>query len=410
MSDIFTVVLNMSVKAAFIITALCLARLLLRKTRAPKWISYTLWAVAGFRLAVPFTIESVLSLLPQGIPEFTTPPIVYPSITSGTVVVPPDAITLQPGSPEWTQLTSSSYVSIPTIKPVWTTFDTLAVIWLVGIAFMLLYSVFSYARLLRSKDSVATPFIYGFIKPRIYIPHGLSEYELHYAMLHEQTHIKRRDYLVKLLAFALLSVHWFNPLAWVAFVLLCADMEMSCDERVLRELGVEAKADYSQALLSLSANRRILNASPLAFGEGGIKERVKNVLSFRKPSRMIIIAALVLVIILSVGFAVNRMHSENESSIDNDLVETDAIFAPTESWKPEVQELPAENKHIEPGTISTPTERWEPEVQEIIMPSVVATGFAPEIRNQLYLGMTKEEVYDLCDETNNDDSGMTWYG
>jgi hypothetical protein len=125
-------------------------------------------------------------------------------------------------------------------------------------------------------------------------------------MLHEQTHIKRCDYLVKLLAFALLCLHWFNPLAWVAFTLLCADMEMSCDERVLRELGMGVKADYSETLLSLSMNRRILGASPLAFGEGGIKGRVKNVLNFKKPARIIVFAAVVLAAMLTTGLTLSR--------------------------------------------------------------------------------------------------------
>jgi hypothetical protein len=187
-----------------------------------------------------------------------------------------------------------------------TVYDILAWIWLAGVAAMLIYAVVSYVRLVRRKDSVTTPFVYGFIKPKIHIPSGLSDEQLRYVTLHEQTHIKRRDYLVKLLAFAIISVHWFNPLAWAAFVLLCADMETSCDERVLRELGMGAKADYSQTLLSLAVNRRILSASPLAFGEGGIKDRVRNVLSFQKRSRVIIGAAIALAIALTVGFAVNR--------------------------------------------------------------------------------------------------------
>jgi beta-lactamase regulating signal transducer with metallopeptidase domain len=147
-------------------------------------------------------------------------------------------------------------------------------VWIFGVAAMVVYAANSYVRLVCRRDSVAAPFVYGFVKPKIHIPGGLSGEALRYVTLHEQTHIRRRDYLVKLFAFALLCVHWFNPFAWLAFALLCADMEMACDERVLRELGMGAKAGYSQTLLSLSINRRILSAPPIAFGEGGIKERV----------------------------------------------------------------------------------------------------------------------------------------
>jgi len=293
MTNVFMTVLNMSITAGFVIAALYLVRLVLQKIRAPKWISYALWAVAGFRLAVPFTLESVWSLIPRDIPEVTAPPRVF-------VDVPPLT-----GTPEWAKWAISSDHAAYS-KPVWSAFDTLAVVWLIGVAAMLIYAVVSYVRLVRRRDSVTTPFVYGFIKPQIHIPSGLAGDELRYVTLHEQTHVKRRDYLVKLFAFALLCVHWFNPLAWIAFVLLCADMEMSCDERVLRELGMDTKADYSQTLLSLSMNRRIISASPLAFGEGGIKERVKNVLKFKKTSRVIVIAAVALVVVLSVCFAVNR--------------------------------------------------------------------------------------------------------
>ncbi|MDR1158531.1 MAG: DUF4825 domain-containing protein, partial [Oscillospiraceae bacterium] len=146
-----------------------------------------------------------------------------------------------------------------------------------------------------------------------------TEEELRYVMLHEQTHIKRCDYLVKLLAFALLCLHWFNPLVWAAFMLLCADMEMSCDERVLRELGMGVKADYSQTLLSLSMNRRIFSASPLAFGESDIKERIKNVLNFKKSSRIIMAAAVALVAVLTVGFAVNGESRLFPMTMDDNL-------------------------------------------------------------------------------------------
>ncbi|MDR1321675.1 MAG: DUF4825 domain-containing protein [Gracilibacteraceae bacterium] len=297
MTDVFLTVLNMSVTAAFVIAALCLARLALRKIRAPKWISYALWAVAGFNLVCPFKLESAFSLIP-----FNSRPIprdiaiqAIPRVDSGISMID-DAVS------------SSLPAAAPgaSINPlqVWTALG--AYVWLFGVAVMFLYAVISYVRLIRRKDSVEAPFVYGFIKPQIHIPSGLAGEELRYVTLHEQTHIKRRDHLVKLFAFALLGLHWFNPLAWAAFALLCADMEMSCDERVLRELGMGAKADYSEALLSLSMDRRILGASPLAFGEGGVKARVKNVLNFQKPAKIVIFVAAVLAIGLAAGLTLSR--------------------------------------------------------------------------------------------------------
>jgi beta-lactamase regulating signal transducer with metallopeptidase domain len=327
MTDIFAAVLNMSLTAAFVIAALCLARLVLKRLNAPKWISYALWAVAGFRLAVPFTIESVFSLLPSGIPQARANPRTFSTVAPNDVLM-----RIADGDLPITILDSYP------VRADYTMEDVVACIWLVGAAAMLLYAVISYVLLIKRKDSVATPFVYGFFKPKIHIPGGLAGEQLRCVTLHEQTHIKRRDHIVKLFAFALLCVHWFNPLAWVAFVLLCADMEMSCDERVLRELGMDVKADYSQTLLSLSMNRRILSASPLAFGEGGIKERVKNVLNFKKRSRVIIIVAVALVAVLSMGFAVDRAADKSDwAAFEMPEANYDGVFFKTdrEAYNPE---------------------------------------------------------------------------
>ncbi|MDR1060933.1 MAG: DUF4825 domain-containing protein [Clostridiales bacterium] len=300
MTDVFLTVLNMSVMAAFVIAVLCLARLALRKIRAPKWISYALWGVAGFNLACPFKLEGAFSLIP-----FNSEPIprdiamqAIPRVDSGISVIDNAVSNSLPAA-----------APMASANPLQAWIAVGACAWLAGVAAMLLYAAISYVRLIRRKDSAAAPFVYGFIKPKIHIPVGLAGMageELRYVTLHEQTHIKRRDYLAKPVAFALLCAHWFNPLAWIAFALLCADMEMSCDERVLRELGMGVKADYSQTLLSLSMNRRIFGASPLAFGESGIKERVKNVLNFQKPAKIVIFMAVVLAVGLAAGLTLSR--------------------------------------------------------------------------------------------------------
>jgi hypothetical protein len=173
-------------------------------------------------------------------------------------------------------------------------------------------------------ENIQSPFVLGVVNPKIYLPLGLPEQERRYIILHERTHIRRRDHIVKFGAYFILCLHWFNPLAWAAFLLMGADMEMSCDERVLKEMGSETKKDYSLSLLSLATERRIisdsrdawpgskrsLRPSPLAFGEGGVKERIKRVLNFKKPSRVIITLAVALVAVLSVGFALNRINGD----------------------------------------------------------------------------------------------------
>jgi len=307
MDKLFLSILNMSLTGAFVIAVICLARLPLKKT--PKIISYSLWAVAGFRLVFPFTIESVFSLLPfkaQTIPlDIAMQPI--PRIDSGIPLVNDMISDILPAA-------TVQFSANP--LQVWTSIG--AFVWLAGLAAMLIYGVASFVILKRKMreaayleaniyeaENIKSPFVFGIFTPKIYLPVGLSAQERQYVILHEQTHIQRRDHIVKLAAFFVLSLHWFNPLAWAAFLLMGIDMEMSCDEHVLREMDGETKKNYSLSLLSLATERRIIAGSPLAFGEGGIKARIRNALTFRKPSRIIIIVAVALVVVLSAGFAVN---------------------------------------------------------------------------------------------------------
>jgi len=298
----------MSLTASFVIAAIILARIPLKK--APKIISYALWAVAGFRLVFPFSLEGAFSLLP-----FNSTPIpqdiavqAVPSINSGITVIDKAVSAALPAP---TPVTSINPLQI------WIFIGTC--IWLFGIAVMLIYSFVSIIVLKRrlrgatliegnlyEAGNLKTPLVIGIFKPKIYIPAGLTEEEHCYIVLHERTHIRRHDHAVKMFAYLVLCLHWFNPLAWAAFVLMGADMEMSCDECVIRKLGGEIKSAYSLSLVRVASGRKIMNGSPLAFGEGGMKERIKNVLNFKKPSRVIITLAIVLVTVMSAGFAVNR--------------------------------------------------------------------------------------------------------
>ncbi len=330
MEELFLTVLNMSLTASYVIAAIILARLFLKK--APKVISYILWTVAGFRLTVPFTFESVFSLIPfksQLIPQTAalSENVSLGSAAGAALRAVGDAangglgtVTVYLGkTADGYPITTEAYHS-----EVWLMFGSY--LWLIGIAALLIYSVASIVLLKRrlsgallsesniyEAKNLKTPFVLGFFRPKIYIPCGLSAEEKSYIILHEQTHIKRFDHVVKFAAFLILCVHWFNPLVWIAFMLMSTDMELSCDERVLREMGGGIKKPYAASLLSLATGKHILNGSPLAFGEGNVKGRIKNVLNFKKPAAWIIVAAVALVVVLSVGLAANR-----ETSTDGD--------------------------------------------------------------------------------------------
>ena len=308
MNSLFLTILNMSLTGAFVIAMICFARLLLK--RAPKIISYGLWAVAWFRLIMPFSFESVISLIP-----FNSTPIppdiamqAVPRIDSGIPAINNAVSYVLPAA---TPTTSANPLQI------WTAIG--AYIWLVGILVMLLYGVISYFKLKKKMasatlveegiyetDKIQSPFVLGIIKPMIYLPVDLAGQERDYIIIHERTHIRRYDHISKLAAYFILCLHWFNPLTWVAFILMGVDMEMACDERVLKEIGIETKKDYSLSLLSLAAGKRLIGGSPLAFSEGGLKTRIKNVLKFRKASLIIVVVAVVLAVGLSVGLALNR--------------------------------------------------------------------------------------------------------
>lgn len=309
--EIFTAVLRMSVTGSFVIAAVMLARLCLK--RAPRTVSYCLWAVALFRLCCPVSFESVFSLLPRMarteqslpvIPGGWTPPAV-------TQPLPPVEAPILPVSPAAAPqgTLAAGRLDIMTI---------LAIIWLAVGAVMLGGSVILSIRLHRklrhaklSQDNIyeqpglQTPFVLGLVKPRIYLPTGLSERERAYVLLHEQTHIRRRDYLVKALANLVLCIHWFNPFVWLAFKLMTSDMEMSCDEQVLKKLGPEIKREYSASLLSMAAGKRVWYTGPLAFGEENIKMRIKNVLNYKKPAFWLTAVTVAAAAALALGLAAN---------------------------------------------------------------------------------------------------------
>lgn len=295
MEGLFIKLLNNSLSASWLVLAVFLLRPLLRK--APKNISCLLWGLVGLRLILPVRLESRFSLVPSAVT--VSPNIIYannPVIDSG----------ISPLNQLINPILSESFRAVPhaSANPLQIWLYIAAVLWLCGIAALLLYSLVSYLRLKRTvakavvlEDGVwqcagiGTPFVLGLLNPHIYLPVGLPEKDLPFVLAHERAHIKRKDPWLKFLGFLLLSLYWFNPLLWAAYALLCRDIELACDEAVLRSEGTEIKKAYSEALLHCGMDRKHAVAGPVAFGENGIRQRIKSILRYKKPALWIVIAA-----------------------------------------------------------------------------------------------------------------------
>lgn len=325
--DLFSGLVNMSAVASIVILFVLAARLLLK--RAPKIFSYALWAIVLVRLLVPISIPSPVSAVPQiqatagheinaALPaiEFEAP-----GNREQNIIIQEQNIT----NPEQPIENNEAYRKVNhSVEPA----VYLTIAWLVGIGIMLLYSVISYLGIrqkvrivvpLRDNifiaDDIKSPFAVGFIRPKIYLPCNLDEREQEYIILHEQHHIRRLDHIAKALAFLALSIHWFNPLVWVAFILACKDMEMSCDEAVIRKMGEDIRADYSASLLTLATGRRIIAGAPIDFGEGDTKDRIRNLSRWKKPAIWVIVIVVIFCIVLSVCLLTNQ--SETGTSTQN---------------------------------------------------------------------------------------------
>lgn len=319
MSNLFITIVNMSIAASWIVPVVLVLRLLLK--RAPKWIAVLLWAVVAVRLICPLSVESDVSLIPETetinptilTSEPTTLPVVQAPAPDATL---PDA-DVTPVAPPNETITPP--VTEPSPKDPWQVWiPILAAVWVGGMGVMLLSAVISYARLkykvctaVRVRDNIfqsehiPSPFVLGVFRPRMYLPFGMAAADEGYVIEHEQAHIRRGDHWWKPLGFLILTLHWFNPLMWLAYILLCRDIELACDEKVIKTWDNARKADYSQALLHCSVSRRTVAACPLAFGEVGVKDRVKTVLNYRKPAFWIVLVAVVASIAVAVCFLTN---------------------------------------------------------------------------------------------------------
>lgn len=303
MPTLFLQVLNMSVTASCIIPVILLTRFLLQ--RAPKKYSYLLWSVVLYRLICPASFLSAISI-------FALTPFHKASPQQGGTVL------------NYVPSTAGPMQTLPhagaSLLERWITLAT--VLWCVGMVILLLESLAAWMRVRQraatavrmggvvyESDSIRSPFIFGLLRPRILIPFGLSDDERAFILRHEQFHLQRKDHLIKPLGFALLVIHWFNPLVWLAFALMVKDMEMSCDELVLSEAGVGIVREYSTSLLSLAMKRRFPLPSPLAFGETGIRERVINILRFREPRKWASVLAVIACILMVTACAANPLQA-----------------------------------------------------------------------------------------------------
>lgn len=323
MEQIFLTVLNMSITGSYMIAFVMFLRLFLK--RVPKVFSYSMWGIVLVRLMIPFSFSSTFSILrlfkinttkyiPSDIGYMNQPQI---DVGIGTIN-------------QWVNNYLPEATVAASINPMQVIIFICSVVWVIGIIGLLIYSIISYICLHRKvstamlisdnifeSEKIKSPFVLGIINPNIYLPIGLSQREQNYIMLHEQTHIKRFDYLIKPLAFLVLCVHWFNPLVWVSFILMNQDMEMSCDEYVLRKMGNGIKKEYSHSLLTLAVSGSMMKGSPLAFGESNTKGRIENVLNYKKPTFWVVVIGVIMVIVIGIGLLSNPENNKPDLSFLN---------------------------------------------------------------------------------------------
>lgn len=324
MSDLFLKLFNMSITASWLVLVVVLLRYILQK--ASKWMNCVLWGMVAFRLTCPFSFKSVFSLIPSKETVNSSVYISRPYIQSGITLL--DNIA--------NDYLGSHYfegITVPVKGNVSNPINILGMLWMIGMAVLLLFAFISYFRFknkvrasvclydnIYACDEVKSPFILGVFKPVIYVPSGISSKTMEYIVTHEKAHIKRYDHIWKMMGYLLLVVYWFNPLIWLAYILFCRDIEFACDEKVIKDFDKESKAAYSQALLDCSFPHKMIITCPLAFGDVGVKERVKRVLYYRKPVFGVIIIAIIACVVTAVCFLTNPL---SNNVIKNKLAEGD---------------------------------------------------------------------------------------
>ncbi len=325
---------EISVTAGIVVLGVCLVRLLCKK--APKWIAVLLWGLVGLRLLLPFSIESPVSVVPSvDLPriEQTVLPQVGEKTPIKVVTDPTDTKPIPDNAVVDTSDTAPSVIAKPTVS-FW---QVASIVWIVGVAGMLAYAAATYCAVRRRvraatkeedgvyrSEAVGSPFILGIFRTRIYVPYTLQGEQLEAVLAHERAHIKRLDHIIKPFGFLLLSVYWFQPLLWLGYILLCRDVELACDERVVRSLSEEQRRGYSMALVTSAVGRHRVAACPLAFGEVAVKERVRSVMNYKKPAFWIVIAAVVLSTVAAICLLTDPLSTTPYSTLDGATLWVDA--------------------------------------------------------------------------------------
>lgn len=335
MSELFLKVVNMSISAGWLVLAVLLLRLILKK--APKRIFVFLWGIVGVRLICPFSVQSAFSLIPSAetIPSDLGMDIT-PTINSGIGMI--DDIVEPMLARSNTPMTGAS------VNPMQITVAVCGYLWLLGMLVAALYTIVSYLKLHRrvatavryrdnifQSENVDSPFVFGIVKPRIYLPIKPDVKSLDSVIAHEQAHISRKDHIWKPLGFLLLTVYWFDPLIWLSYILLCRDIELACDESVIAELGGEQRADYTEALVACSVSRRAVSVCPLAFGEVGLRERVRSVMNYEKPSTPVVRLSVALCIVVAVCFLTDPIQEHGVGSSVSAFAEGTIFDVPTDT-------------------------------------------------------------------------------
>lgn len=356
MNQIFLELLNNAVVSSILIMVVMITRICIKK--APKWIICVLWELVAIKLVLPFHIESMLSLIPSSKPipvDIEYQPV--PQITSGVTVM----------NEVVNPVLASNFTpnEVASVNPMQVVVSVASVLWVIGMVILCMYSVVSFC-LLRKRvavsknifenvyvcDDVNSPFILGIIRPRIYLPSGMEQDTLECVLEHEKAHLKRLDHIWKPFGFLILTVYWFNPLCWIAYILLCKDIEFACDELVTKDKDKEWKATYCQALLDCCIKRKVIAACPIAFGEVSVKDRVKSVLHYKKPAFWIIVVAVLLSVVVAVCFMTSPKSEADVSETDENIseVETEVI---TKNTREE-----SENSGAPGETVTLIAEKW----------------------------------------------------
>ncbi|MBQ7918604.1 MAG: hypothetical protein IJ324_01510 [Lachnospiraceae bacterium] len=409
MTGLFQTVLQMSITGSFVILFVILVRMILKRT--PKIYSYVLWALVLFRLLCPVTIASSFSLIPEEIaePQLRAEEEIGHTEESQIIAVVnvgaensqmmidsgmnlPEQKGIAPenvaaGEKDKETSEGQPEMVVSTKVSVWEISST---IWMAGVILLLGYSIFSLARIYRKVEislhkegnvyiaqDIDTPFTLGLFSPKIYLPTGLMDKEARYIIAHEKHHIRRLDHIIKIIAFLTLCIHWFNPLVWLAFVLAGKDMEMSCDEAVMKKFPEDIRQEYSGSLLNLATGRKIIAMAPIAFGEGNVKERIKNVMNYKKPVFWITVVAAILCIILAVCLLTNPREEAEVSAI---------IEKPQSTEEPENVETPLPTAEVSAAPVATAT----PEPKE--EPSEEAWEFIEKEINVFYGDLTGDGI------------------